>query len=452
MAKPTQDNQPAQLLTPFGKDYLVLTGFESTEGIGELFQINVSALSETENINFDNAIGQLCHVKLKAFGATVRFFSGILTEARYVGRGQDMHNYSLVLRPWLWLLAHRADCRIFLDKNVKEIIQEVFTRAGFGQGEDFEFKTQEDYEPIPYCVQYRETDFTFVTRLMEEFGLYYHFEHSERGHLLILADSTASHVLNEDLPTATYSKATKTGPKQYFYDWISERRFSTGRFELNDYDYRDPSKNLIASKETSESYTHSRLEFYDYPGRYNEEGKGEKFARFRLEAEQSFDRRRYSDGNAPSLFPGTLVDLEEHPVPAENRRYLVLRCGHRLFGQSYRSDGGSAEGDVVQRANYELLPSHRPFRMLPTTPKPRIYGIQTARVVGHKGEENEEISTDKNAHIWVQFFWDREPKDLLPGSCRRRPGLETGGARSSFRASGWRWSWNFLKATLIGPW
>lgn len=413
MGKLSQDGRQARLDTPLGKDYLVLTDFSSSEGLGELFQISIEALSETVDIDFDKAIGQNCSVKVKTFDKE-RVFSGILTEARFNGRGQDVFGYSLVLRPWLWLLAHRADCRIFLNKSVREIIEEVFTKAGFSGDKDFEFRTQESYEPIPYCVQYRETDFIFVTRLMEEYGIYYFFEHSEDSHRMVLADSIGSHQLNRDLPSVAYAQASMAGPRQYLYDWVSERRFSTGRFELNDYDYLDPTKKLLAFKETAENYRHSRFEVYDYPGRYDEEGKGEQFARFRLEAEQSFDRRRYSDGHAPSLFPGSLVDVEKHPVASENRTYLVVRCHHRFGGQSYRTDGKPVEDSPIFRGSYELLAADRPFRMLPTTPKPRIYGIQTARVVGRKGEESEEISTDENAHIWVQFFWDREPQISCP--------------------------------------
>ena len=157
---------------------------------------------------------------------------------------------------------------------------------------------------------------------------------------------------------------------------------------------------------------------YDFPGKYDEQDKGKQLSRFRLEAEQAMDRRRNTGGDAPSLFAGGLVTVEKHPTSAENKEYLVVRAEH-VLSHHYRSvsaDGTKARwrADQVYYGYYEFLPSDRPFRILPPTPKPRICGIQTAKVVGKKGEDNEEISTDEHGHIWVQFFWDREPKKSCP--------------------------------------
>jgi type VI secretion system secreted protein VgrG len=191
--------------------------------------------------------------------------------------------------------------------------------------------------------------------------------------------------------------------------WVMERRFRTGKVEFNDYDYRKPNKKLRASNEASEKYTHSKLECYDYPGKYDEESKGKKYSKFRLEAEQSYDHRRYVDGDAASLFAGTLVTVERHPLDTENREFLVVHAAHRFGTQHYRTDYGGGPEEQVYYGNYEFLSSDIPFRLLPVTAKPHIYGIQTAKVVAKKGEDGEEISTDENGHIWVQFYWMRQP-------------------------------------------
>src|SRR5262249_45605294 len=157
-------------------------------------------------------------------------------------------------------------------------------------------------------------------------------------------------------------------------------------------DYLQPPKNLRASKETSERYVRSLWEDYDYPGKYDEQEKGQQFARIRLEAEQALDRRRHASGDAPSLFAGGLVTLNKHPTPAENREYLVVGAHHQFGTQSYvAAEAGPGAG---YDGSYQLQPSDRPFRMLALTPRPRIHGIQTAKVVGRKGEDQEEISTD----------------------------------------------------------
>jgi type VI secretion system secreted protein VgrG len=418
----SQSERVAEFKTPLGKDVLVLINIEGIELLGDLFEFKIEVLSEQENIDFDKALGQGCTLKLKAYKGKERIYHGILTQAQWVGKIEDFYHYRLILRPWLWMLGHRADCRIFLDKDVKDVIKEVFTKAGFN---DFEFRTNGDYEKIPYCVQYRETDLAFVSRLMEQYGIYYFFEHSDGKHSLTLADSRSSHKAIADLPKVPFIPLSESElrPEQHLYSWVSERRFRTGKVQFNDYDYLKPKKNLLAPSEASEKYTHAKLEVYDFPGKYDEEDKGKKLSRFRLEAEQAADHRRIIEGDAASLHPGGLVTVEKHPTAAENKEYLIVRADHRFSSHHYRSvkaDAAASSGseddekDQIYHGYYEFQPSDRPFRMLPLTPKPRIHGIQTAKVVGKKGEENEEISTDEHGRIWVQFFWDRDPKLTCP--------------------------------------
>jgi type VI secretion system secreted protein VgrG len=429
-SKLKQSERVAEFKTPLGTDVLVLIKFEGSEGLGELFEYHIDALSEKENLDFDKALGQGCSLKLKAYDNKERIYHGVLVQAQWIGKTEDYHHYRLVLRPWLWLLGHKADCRIFLGKNAKEIITEVFKKAQFN---DFEFRTHEDYDKLKlvehemdYCVQYRETDLAFVSRLMEHYGIYYFFEHSEGKHMLVLADMLSSHKPIPELPKVPFMPLTKgqLRPKQHLSDWVAERRFRTGKVKFKDYDYLNPPKKLAAEAETSEQYTHSKLEVYDYPGKYDEEERGTKLAKIRLEAEQARDHRRHTHGDAASLYPGGLVTVEDHPTSAENKAYLVIRAQHRFSSHHYRStdnpkapDGTTAAGtekDQVYYGDYEFQPSDRPFRMLPKTPRPRIHGIQTAKVVAKKGEKGEEISTDEYGRIWVQFFWDREPELTCP--------------------------------------
>ena len=413
MAKLSQSDRVAALKTPLGEDVLVLKSFSGTEGLSELFEFQIDALSETENVDFDKALGAACTIKLKTYKQAERFVCGILTNAQWVGRDHEYFAYRLVLRPWFWLLAHRADCRIFLDKDVKEIIQDVFTKAGFANDKDFKLP-RGNYEKIEYCVQYRETDFAFVSRLMEQYGIYYFFEHTDGQHKMVLADSRSSHSAIPNLPKVKYNIQDPgySRKEQYIYSWTSDRRFRTGKIEFNDYDYLKPPKQLLANKEASEIYPRSKFEVYDYPGKYTEQEKGKQFAQFRLEAEQAIDHRRMANGDAPSMFAGGLVTVEQHPSSKENKQYLVVRAGHR-FGTQHYSPTPSTE-PVLYSGTYEFLPSDRPFRSLPLTPKPRIYGIQTAKVVAKKGEDGEEISTDEHGRIWVKFHWDREPQKTCP--------------------------------------
>jgi type VI secretion system secreted protein VgrG len=409
-----QTGRSAELTTPLGEDVLVVTEFSATEGLNELFEYHIGALSTQENIDFDKAIGQGCMVKMDTDDGKTRIFHGIMTEAQWLGApDKEIYSYRIVLRPWLWLLGHRADCRIFLDKDVKEIVKDVFSKAGFT---DFADRTTGTYKTIEYCVQYRETDLAFVCRMMEHWGIYYFFEPSDGKHTLVMADSHSSHKPFSDLSKVEFNPRVGAfqDEQQVLTSWIPERRFRTGKVCFNDYDYTSPNKDLKATKEASEKYTHANLEVYDYHYKYDDKGTGENLADHRLDAEQAFDHRRRGSGDAASLYPGGLVTLDKHPVSQENKEYLVVHASHHFTEQTYRSSGSGLGTTAGYDGTYMFQLGDRPFRPLPLTPKPRIYGIQTAKVVGKQGEDSEEISTDEYGRIWVKFHWDRDPQKTCP--------------------------------------
>lgn len=405
----SQDGRVGELITPLGKDVLVLQRFDGFEGLGELFEFHVDALSEQENIDFDKAIGRSCTIKIKTYQDKTRIIDGILTEAHSLEKTQDNYHYRLLLRPWFALLGYKATSRTFLNKSVKDILSEVFTKGGFS---DYQFKTTSDYDAIPYCVQYRETDLAFCSRLMEQYGIYYFFQHAEGKHTMMLADSRASHEPNPDIPKLPYLPVSVRGvnTQQRIGAWNSHRRFRTGKFVLNDYDFTKPPKDLQSSNEATADYNHSKLEVNDWRGNYSDRSKGDKFAKIRLEAEQALDNRRHSQGECPSAFPGSLINFEQHPKDAENAEYLIVRAHHRFGTQSYSAQSGGGSGSYAGGAgggsesysgNYEFQPGDVPYRSQLTTTKPRIYGACVGLVVG-----DDEISTNQNGQIRVQFFWD----------------------------------------------
>jgi type VI secretion system secreted protein VgrG len=398
MGNLVQTGRSAELTTPLGKDVLVVTEFSASEGLSELFEYDIEALSM---------------IKMKTDDGKTRIYHGIMTEAQWVGIQEDVFRYRFVLRPWLWLLGHKADCRIFLDKSVKDIIQEVLSKAGFT---DFEFRTTGSYDQIEYCVQYRESDLAFVCRMMEHYGIYYFFEPSDGKHTMVMADSSSSHKPISDLPKVKFNPGAGAfqDAEQTLSDWVSARRFRTGKVSFNDYDYLKPNQDLKATKEATEKYEHSKLEVYDYHYKYDDKSKGEDHAKYRLEAEQAIDYRRRASGDAASLYAGGLVTLEKHPSSKENKEYLIVHASHHYTAQHYRSSGSGLGAKEGYDGTFVFQPSDRPFRALPLTPKPRIYGIHTATVVGKKGEDSEEISTDEYGRIWVQFHWDREPQKTCP--------------------------------------
>jgi type VI secretion system secreted protein VgrG len=304
---------------------------------------------------------------------------------------------------------------VFHDKTAVEIIEKVFEDAGFSG--DMRKSLSANYPKLEYCVQYRETDLAFVSRLMEHNGIYYFFEHQEGKHTLVLADGLSSHqpVGEGKIP---YLPAVDKDHRdfQLLYDWSAERRFRAGKFSLNDYDFKQPGKDLKADAKGKESYARSDYEVYDPPGKYIDRSEGDRLAKVRLEAAQALDHRRYAAGDAISLFPGGLSTLEKHPDGGENQKYLIVRSSHSFGSEAYRT-GTSESGQEAYYGHYEFQPSDRPFRSLLVTPKPVMHGAQTAKVVDEKcNTGGEEIDVDEHGRIFVHFHWERKNKT----SCRMR--------------------------------
>jgi type VI secretion system secreted protein VgrG len=416
----TQKGRRGRLDTPMKEDLLCLVRFHGSEGASELFEYSIEALSTDANINFDDAIGKGCTLSFKTRAEPDRFFHGILVTASAGGGEGEYYNYRLVLRPWLWLLSRTSDCRIF-DKrtledktpNALNIILKVFKDRGF---QDVRDATDGSFPDLEYCVQYRETDLAFVSRLMEQHGIYYFFEHESNKHTLVLANGNSSHKEIEGhakIPVFL-ADSQERRDQEYLYDWLPERRFRSGKFTLTDYDYLNPNADLVGEKEGTAGYANSKMEIYDYPGKHIVKDEGANYSKYRLEAEQARDKRRAARGDAISLLPGGLVTLEKHPTAAENKQYLVVRAAHSYTGESYIS--GMSSGAPSYAGSYELLPADIPYRAPLLTPRPLVHGPQTAKVIGDNREKKEEIDVDEHGRILVAFFWDRKTAQ----SCRVR--------------------------------
>jgi len=404
----TQDDHTGKLATPLGRDKLLLTRFEGAEGIGELFEFRIEALSPNPDVDFDKVLGLNSSVHLKTTDGAGRDFSGVLTQARWLGPRGRYYAYSLVLRPWLWLLSLTSDCRIFPNMDVKQIIKRVFESRNFGDIIDL---TAGQYPQLEYTVQYRETDLNFVLRLMEEYGIYYYFQFtpdegdSPSKHLLVLADSTTHVPLENPSKVIWVPPHEERRDVQQFNDWSKSRAMVSGVFSLKDYDYEKPTASLFVSKENSYHFTHSNLEMYNYPGGYNNQDIGKDLTRVSVEAERTRNQRWSASGYAPSLTPGfTITRTSVIPGDPENGDYLLLRCSHAYGYQTYESDSSAAAGAAYVGA-YELARSDIPYRMPAHTRKPVIVGSQSALVVG-KGE----IDVDEDGRILVGFYWQREGK------------------------------------------
>jgi type VI secretion system secreted protein VgrG len=381
-----------------GKDKLVVTRFEGSEGLSELFEYRLEVVSDDNDVDFDRILGTKCGLEIQSHHEGVkRNFGGVLVEAQWIGRDQDLRYYRLVLRPWFWLLTRTTTCKIYDHKTVPQILSAVLGERGFVQ---FEQRLSESYPQLEYCVQYRESDFAFMSRLMEEYGIYYYFEHSESDHKLIMVDASSAHepkLGGASLEFSAVGEKNIVGNKDRLNEWAEGRHLRSGKVTLDDYDYEKPSTDLATDKTASAKYQHGDLELYDYPGRFTQKGDGTNLANVRLEAEQAIDKRITAAGDAVTCCPGFTITLDGSPLADKGTKFLTVRANHLFRAQAYRTT--DASGEEGYSGSYEFQPIDIPFRAPAVTPKPIIHGPQTARVVS---------DVDKECRIEVRFFWDRD--------------------------------------------
>ena len=368
----SQDQQQGKLTTPLGENALALARFSAIEGLSELFEFRIEAVSTEAASTSPPRSAWARPIELMTQDGQKRYFHGVMTEARWAGTQEDLYLYQLVLRPWLWLLTRTSDCKIFAQMTPIDIIKQVFSDRGFS---DFRDATTGSPPTLEYCVQYRETDFNFVCRLMEEYGVYYFFEHSNDKHTLVLADGKSSHQPAPGLSSVPYNPADDAGRRemQYLETWsLGRARAERASYTLEDYGYKKPSANLLAQAQNLGGYAHDSMEMFDYTYFYVDtegndlvdQGVGENLAKYKLEALQSLDKRRSSMGAAAVALSRRACHAR---APSRERRergisrYALRRTISQT--QTYRSGGRSwARLRRQLRVHAERPPVPRPAR------------------------------------------------------------------------------------------
>ncbi|HWQ33705.1 MAG TPA: type VI secretion system tip protein TssI/VgrG [Blastocatellia bacterium] len=407
----TQDNRLIQINTPLGKDVLLLQGFNGEEGVSRLFHFDLRMHSENRSIRFESIVGQRATIRITLPDESERFINGVISSFSQGGSSQHFAHYNATLVPWLWLLTRTSDCRIFQNLSVPDILQKIFREYGFT---DFKLKLHESYKSRDYCVQYRETDFNFVSRLMEEEGIFYFFEHEEDRHILVLADHPGEFKPCEWHQTVSYvSGIGEEGQDDIVTQWSYTQEIRPGKFEVRDFNFEQPSLNLAASIEGQDE---RKFEIYDYPGEYYSVDEGEALVSVRMEEEESARRTIDGAGTCRGFVPGFKFDLKNHYRKNLNQPYVLIWVQHAMEqGDNYETGSPAEAADNLRYANrFRCIPDKTPFRPPRITPVPLMQGTQTAIVVGPAGEE---IYTDKYGRVKVQFHWDREGKRDENSSC-----------------------------------
>ena len=393
----SQEMRVGLFQTMLGKDKLGMTSFAGREGISELFEFRVQCVSETESpVQLGKLLGSEAHAQMSSnYDHVNRFFHGRVSEARVLGKDQEFVHYEFVLRPAFWFLSRNSNCRIFHDKRADEIIKQVLEEHPFLKCDTSSMGT--DYPQLEYCVQYRESDFAFVCRLMEENGIYYYFEHTEDKHQMILAKGKAGLKDKQGGGELHFlaSEETVVGDGDTVNEWRPAQSFRTPKVSLADYDYKKAGNAMVVDRSASTPYDSLGLEFYDYPGGFENQGVGGDLAETRLNSEMEAEMVVGARGDAVTCEPGKLVNLYGHDVGSYNKQYLVRRARHSYSANLYRSGQGAGPR---YSGSYEFQ-SDTEFHPPSVTQKPVIAGPQTAVV--------SDTSLDQS-RIKVQFFWDRD--------------------------------------------
>ena len=464
MATFTQSNRTLQVKTPLGDDTLLVTGFRGSESLSNLFYFEIDLIAENSTeVDFSNLIGKQITLKIatpaKGGSPEWRYFDGICAALSQGDRNERFTRYSAEVVPKVWLLTQQSQSRIFQLKSVPDILKAVL------KGFDCDWKLQGHYEPREYCVQYRETDFDFASRLMEEEGIFYYFTHTESGHKMVVGDTPQAHTDVPVLTTVRYGMI-EGGPRKadHVFAWRKIQSLRTAKYTLWDHNFQQPTQNLEAKTDITGSVevgsvshklkdsVNGSLERYDFPGAYavrfdgvNPSGGAQsdrlqkilddkdRTVKLRMQAVAVETLKIEGSSACANFVAGHKFTLDRH-FDADGDYVLVSVVHDGSITDSYTS--GAQEQDLSYTNAFTCIPLRLPYRPNYKTPRPFVHGVQNALVTGPAGEE---IFTDKYGRVKVQFYWDRQGKKDANSSCWLRVGSSWAGKQ-----------WGFIQIPRIG--
>jgi type VI secretion system secreted protein VgrG len=421
----TQQRRHIAVSTPIGEDSLLLTRFRGREAISGLFRFELNMLGERANVAPAEIVGRNVTVRLNRTDDELRYFNGYVSEFYNAGPNERCTSYRAIVVPWLWFLTQTAECRIFQHRTTPQIVEQVFVDLGFS---DFRIELREPYEPREYCVQYRETDFAFVSRLLEEEGIYYYFEHENGKHTLVLADALAGYHKLPEAEVRCDQTLDRTDLFNQVSAWHHRYEFRTGRVAHTDYNFATSRTSLLTAESSKWNLPNQRaFEKFDYPGCFQDKGRGDRLGRVRMQEIEAMQEAIDGSSTHRSFVPAGRFKVANHHAPAEiGREYVLIAVEHTATVQGSYLGANGDEQDEFYENRFTAIPAETLFRPARTTRKPVVEGPQTAIVVGPPGEE---IWPDEFGRVKVQFHWDREGQQDDRSSCWIRPSQEHAGKR-----------------------
>ena len=392
---------------------LLLESFKGTEGLSRAYNFELMLVCEDSEVELKSMMGQHVLLEIELAEAGPRYLAGYLTRFASIGSDGGMARYTATLNPWFSMLKNRFDTRIFQGCTVEEVVTQVFALCpAFSL---HEFRLSKPLKKYTYITQYRETDFNFVQRLLEEEGMFYYFEHTAEGHTMIICDDSSTLVPLPEQPQIRFHTASVTETADAITQWSGNRQLQSGKIAVQTFDYRQPTNRLpVAMKSLNKQGDVDDFEIYDFPGQYTHGtyDEGEALLRLRVEALELKGKSFHGASNCRAMKPGYTFELLQHydhdQGSPDDRQFLLM---------SVESEGHNNYLNGHQASYYNTFSCVRKkivFRPQLTTPRPTISGPQTAIVVGPPGEE---IFTDELGRVKVQFHWDRKGEHNDKSSC-----------------------------------
>jgi type VI secretion system secreted protein VgrG len=407
-----QANRLLNLATPLGDNELVLTGFDGDEGMSQLFRFTLQMISDNAAIPAKDILGKNVTFSIALADDSPRYFNGFVS--RFSAGDEDENGrraYTAEVVPWLWFLTRNSDSRIFQEMTVPQIIEQIFKDRGFT---DYQPKISGSHPKREYCVQHQETDFNFVSRLMEEEGIFYYFEHDNGSHKLVLGDKASAYGECSQKEVDYPSDFGVVAMEDHLRSWEHNYEFRTGKFAQTDYNFETPSTSLLTNAKTVMKVPGvNNFEFFEYPGVYGKKGDGQSLADLRMEEEEAPHDVVSGAGIVRAFTPGGKFTVRQHRAASEEGKSFVITRLRHVAQESMGYETGGQLG-IAYENSFQCIPDKVAYRPPRTTRKPRVQGVQTAIVVGPPGEE---IFPDRYGRVKVQFHWDRYGKRDDKSSC-----------------------------------
>ena len=383
------------------------------EALSEPYALGLTLLGTDARMDRSQLLGKAVTVTVPTQDMTSpRYFNGKVTRVAVSAvelSGTRYAVYQLSVESDLWPMQRDRNLRIFQGQTVPQIVKTLLSESKV----NVEDKLSESYRVWDYCVQYQESSFDFISRLMELEGISYFFRHEAERHVLVLTDAATQHQPFAGYETIPYHVTPSGGStdEEGISQWALTDSVTPGIYSLDDYDFRKPNAWLFQARQNPVSPQPGSIDVYDWPGRFVEHDHADFYARIRQERWQVEHQQIHGSATALGIAPGNTFTLYNAPFFSDNAEYLTTEANYWLEENNYASGSGS---QTMHRIDFTVIPSTVTYRPAQKSAWPRTYGPQTARVVGPQGES---IWTDRYGRVKVKFHWDRLAKGDDTSSC-----------------------------------